>query len=296
VSASATAEAYNPSGANALGVTTLAPVAPICVKPWVLPNIDPTNSPNPIFNTTTGAINNPALLGYDYPPAVATAMQPSCINCQTLPPPVAWKYYPGNPASFPPSTSFPTCAPAMATTYEQSIAGCIQTNISCNSNSTNSTNPVMLDNSDYGTRNTETADAVNCLASAATNEGDKIDPATVPPPFEFLAGADNPIVQGGALKTGSDMMVSESLVTVPVYDVGTAPFQPPPAPPGTLQIVGFVQLFLSPDGTRTNPFSGRVNATIINMTGCGTGWTAQPILGNGASPVTVRLISPQTGS
>ena len=38
VKASATAEAYNPSGANALGVT-VAPVAPSCVKPWVLPNL-----------------------------------------------------------------------------------------------------------------------------------------------------------------------------------------------------------------------------------------------------------------
>jgi hypothetical protein len=31
---------------------------------------------------------------------------------------------------------------------------------------------------------------------------------------------------------------------------------------------------------------------IINMAGCGTGSAAQPILGNGASPVAVRLISP----
>src|SRR5208337_349339 len=41
VGASATAEAYNPgtSGSGAI------PVAPICVKPWLLPNIDPTSPP-----------------------------------------------------------------------------------------------------------------------------------------------------------------------------------------------------------------------------------------------------------
>src|ERR1700687_3974995 len=64
VTASATAEAYNPSGANAsFGTTT--PVAPICVKPWLLPNIDPTSppaTPTTIFDPTTGAITNPALI------------------------------------------------------------------------------------------------------------------------------------------------------------------------------------------------------------------------------------------
>jgi len=60
--------------------------------------------------------------------------------------------------------------------------------------------------------------------------------------------------------------------------------------------VGFVQLFLNPDGVATPNFganNGRVNTNIINMAGCGTGAAAvPPILGNGASPVAVRLISP----
>jgi hypothetical protein len=36
----------------------------------------------------------------------------------------------------------------------------------------------------------------------------------------------------------------------------------------------------------------QIPVTIINMAGCGTGATGTPILGNGASPVAVRLISP----
>jgi uncharacterized membrane protein len=51
VSASATAEAYNPSGLN-VAAGQAPPVAPVCVKPWVLPNIDPITS-NPIFNPAT---------------------------------------------------------------------------------------------------------------------------------------------------------------------------------------------------------------------------------------------------
>ena len=289
VTASATAEAYNPSGASVLGGTT--PVAPMCVKPWLLPNIDPTASPNPIFVTTTtpGAINNPALLGWTN--KAATALRPRCTNCTALPAPTAWHYYPGNPASFPTPTALPACA-AGFTPYEESIAGCVQAAIACNSNSTNSTNPVSIDNSNYPTRDVETADAVNCLAHTTASQGDSVTPASIPggsilPPFEFIAGADNPIA---GLAT-NDVMVSDSLVTVPVFDVGTPPFAAPPAPPGTVQIVGFVQLFLNPDGTATT-INGHVNATIINMAGCGTGWTATPILGNGPSPVAVRLISP----
>jgi hypothetical protein len=91
------------------------------------------------------------------------------------------------------------------------------------------------------------------------------------------------------------VMVSDSLVTVPVYNSnGNGPVNP-------LQIIGFVQLFLNPDGQATQTGFGQPNryqmpTTIINMAGCGTSATAQPILGNGASPVAVRLISPSSSS
>src|ERR1017187_5655681 len=72
VTASATAEAYNPSGANLLSGTT-PPVAPMCVKPWLLPNMDPRDlsGATAIFDKTTGAIIAPtaptALLGWESP-------------------------------------------------------------------------------------------------------------------------------------------------------------------------------------------------------------------------------------
>src|SRR5229473_1852879 len=66
VAASATAEAYNPSGADALGGPT-TPVAPICVKPWLLPNMSPNPGPtNPrIFDPVKGAILDTNLLGWE---------------------------------------------------------------------------------------------------------------------------------------------------------------------------------------------------------------------------------------
>jgi len=253
VAASATAEAYNPSGAYAL-VGTTTPVAPICVKPWLLPNMNPSGGTT-IFDATTGAITNPA----------------------------AWRYYPGDPATtFPPPTqALPICTPAMTTPYEESIAGCVQTPIACNIQAN-------IDTSDYFNRRRETAEAVNCLTHAQGDEGDQVDlTATPSPPFQFLAGNDNPI-PGLA---GNDVTVSDSLVTVPVFNSvnGTPPTNP-------VTIIGFVQLFLNPDGHAAPSFGfnrGQVKTTVINMAGCGTGSIGQqPILGNGASPVPVRLISP----
>ena len=46
VSANATAEAFNPSNSGNVGnqVTgTITPVQPRCVKPWIIPNLDPLN-------------------------------------------------------------------------------------------------------------------------------------------------------------------------------------------------------------------------------------------------------------
>jgi hypothetical protein len=288
VAASATAEAYNPSGANALSGKTI-PVATACVKPWLLPNIDPSNTTpgSTIFDPDTGAILTTSLLGWTY--NTPTPNKPMSLACPAgdctppLPAPAAWSYYPGDDATtFPhPTRSLPSCTPALTTNYQESIAGCIETPIACHG-------PANIDISPYGpVRNTETADAVNCLTHATNTpgDGDQVDltaAAAPSPPFQFLAGTGNPVA--GAI--GKDVLISSSVVTVPVFDVAT--FN---SSTGNVQIVGFVQLFLNPDSIAT-PATGNVNATVINMAGCGADASGQPILGNGASPVAVRLISP----
>jgi hypothetical protein len=84
---------------------------------------------------------------------------------------------------------------------------------------------------------------------------------------------------------GKDVLVSDSLVTVPVIDTGGG------APGTTVTVIGFLQLFLNPTGAIMTP--PQIPVTVVNMAGCGTGATGTPpIFGNGASPVTVRLISP----
>ncbi len=109
-------------------------------------------------------------------------------------------------------------------------------------------------------------------------------------PFQFVAGSDNPVAVAYPVLIGSDVMVSDSLVTVPVFN--STPGVPPTSP---VTLLGFVQLFLQPNGFAapdTGLNSGNINTTVVNMAGCGTNVGGTPILGNGASPVAVRLISP----
>jgi hypothetical protein len=194
--------------------------------------------------------------------------------------PTAWKAYPSDSAAPP---NFPSCTPSMTGAYQQSIAGCVQTPIICNAQVSFQTG---------ANTNAETADAVNCLTHAASNNGDTVSPRTHPAtvPFEFTAGSDNPIPNAN----GNDVMVSDSLVTVPVVNLPTAP----PWPPTTtqFQVIGFVQLFLNSNGNRATGAGGangaRIDATVVNLVGCGSSATGTPIFGNGASPVAVRLVSP----
>lgn len=305
VKASATAEAYNPSSLQGTAAGPGLPIAPTCVKPWLLPNISPTPAAagGPIFTAASGAIADTTLLGWETPMGGGTGrLRTDCTNCAASPAPPAltvWQYYPGTTdaaGSFPAPSSSSCTGCGGFTNYELSIAGCVQTPISCNAT-------VNVDTNNYPTRDTETETAVNTLthSAAALNSGDSVDTTagTLPPtgtePFQFLAGTDNPIVKSGALTSGTDVMLSDSLVTVPVIDTTTPAYWPVNYP--SVQIIGFVQLFLNPTGAES--FNGHIHTRVINLVGCGDGLGGVPavppgpaILGNGASPVAVRLISP----
>jgi len=296
VKATATAEAYNPSGLNsALGAAP--PVAPSCVKPWLLPNLDPTvASPGgpPIFNKTTGAIANPGLLGWNAPkvPGSPTGLKSDCPGgdcggAGPLPPPASWKYYPSDQISFPaPTQAVASCTTIPTpTAYQQSIAGCVPTPIACGS-------IVNIDPGNHPNHAKNAADAVNCLTHATANlgDGDVADPFPTisPAPFTFIGGNKNPI----ASVQGKQILVSDSLVTVPVIDDTAIT-----SGSTTATVIGFVQLFLNADGAPTTnsvDVDYPIQTKIVNIIGCGTNVspTAQPILGNGSSPVAVRLIAP----
>jgi Flp pilus assembly protein TadG len=54
VSATATAEAFNPSNSGSYASNGMVPVQPRCVKPWIVPNYDPLNPSPPPYCTNTG--------------------------------------------------------------------------------------------------------------------------------------------------------------------------------------------------------------------------------------------------
>ena len=285
VKASATAEAYNPSYLQGTAAGPGLPVAPTCVKPWLLPNMDPSNPSGQIFDPASGAIRaGPGLLGWAMPPRLRAECTTSCLPATG---PNAWKYYPGDPADFPPPSASSVACPGCPgfNGYQLSIVGCVQPPIQCNS-------IVHVDPAPDGSRDQEAADAVDALTHASGNQGDSVDTTTLSPPFQFVAGGDNPVVQSGAMAAPTNIMVSDSLVTVPVIDTTSAWPGGYPA----VQIIGFVQLFLSPTGQKVNPgINPLIHTQVINLVGCGAGVggvTGTPILGNGASPVAVRLISP----
>jgi len=288
LSATATAEAYNPSGLSGLALTSSPPVATACVKPWVLPNLDPTGStPVDTIFDANGNIKNPSLVGWTDPnPTFFARCGFACNGSQTA---VKWEYFPGTLASFPaPTSALPSClGGAPFNDYQKSVAGCVQKTISC-------TDSVDLDVSSHLGRNSETATAVNCLTHSSPSAFGNGDSVSVTPyinpgqPFQFVAGTSNPIP--GA--SGQNIEVSDSLVTVPVYDSSGG------AHSGTVNLVGFVQLFLNSNGIGTpasGPTAGHIKTTVVNLIGCGnpgSGATmGTPVIGNGSSAVAVRLVS-----
>jgi Flp pilus assembly protein TadG len=293
VAASATAEAYNPSSLAGTG-NSGPPIAPLCVKPWLLPNMSPTATGGLIFDPASGAIQDATLLGWRTPNGGgATRLRADCTTTCATAAPSVWRYYPGDPADFPApgASSVPGSAGFGNPSYQLSIAGCVQTPISCNGKVN-----VYIANTDANL-DTETGTAVNVLTHSNGNGGDSVDINPPPPPtgtapFEFLAGTDNPMVLSGAINSGTDIMVSDSLVTVPIIDSTTGPW--PPASFPQVQIIGFVQLFLNPNGQAAQ-FNGHIRTQVVNLVGCGDGIggvsAGNPIIGNGASPVAVRLIS-----
>lgn len=292
VSATAAAEAYNPSGLGAAIFSASPPVATNCLKPWLLANNNPHTGIGTIFNPSTGTIQDFQLLGYSRPFSFACS-DDSCTSFQLLNL-ANFNYIPASQTTLPAppaAQTRPSCS-AGFNAYQLSIAGCVRTPIACGSASV-IPSTINIDLAPYpatnGTRARDEADAINCLAHSAAGKGDSINAAAVvpPPPFQFIAGADNPIPNAA----GKDILVSDSLVTVPVFDSNV---WPPPPGVTSVQVIGFLQLFLSPNGTATA--AGNINAEVINMVGCGSPGpttTLQSVLGSDGSPVPVRLVKPQ---
>ena len=306
VSATATAEAFNPSGS-----IPLVPVHPRCVKPWFVPNLDPGNAPNNFVSPTTGTIANAAV-----PPAGVIGETFTLIaDCGRSGPrrgrcvpqetpkvnsyggPNSLDYVPGqvlNPAiAIAANSTISACAEVNNNDYTTAVAGCDQSTIYACGDSL--VNTVEL-TEDPGPPRNDSVNGAQCLINASGNNltqgQDYLAPAGPPPysyPFQILAGGNSALVVSAGIAIGSQITSSPSIVSLPIYDSNAVTITTGSTRAIPVTVIGFLQVFInSATGT---PTTGTINVTVMNVAGCGNSFPGPPV-DFGTSPVPIRLITP----
>ena len=316
VSATATAEAFNPSGSDTTGNNpngAITPVRPSCVKPLMIPNQNPNGAcPSggcPPFVTIGGQIQNPGVRPTTGTAAVGSTFNlfadcragATCVrdvpdpqangpmNLLTPPPPVGYPYIPYLPGQIAgASQAVPACGTSGAggnPDYEGAIAGCDQTTIyQCGIPAASASPPGnIIDLSENpGGATGDTASGIACMLTGNATlplSGQDVLDATVYP-YRITGGSSNPAGLNSKLITSS-----ASIVSLPIYDTTTGLAG---AGNPTVTIVGFLQVFVN----TVNP-DGSLNVTVLNVAACGNGSSGSPnIPVTGTSPVPIRLITP----
>jgi len=281
VTASATAEAYNPSNWQ---TSTGISVAPKCVKPLLIPNKDPGRPLGTTFvSATTGTVTFPGIypagvigetFGVPPIPELSDACpggNPNnpCVN----PDPPAGTFIPASVALDPTKELCPSCAGS--SDLEQGIECCDFRPPSYSCGGT-----ILVDTATSSKNVRRDADnGVECLINASGSgpgQGqDSLDPAN------FLAGSGPlQITANSGPLNGRLVFTSNSIATFPIIDT--------PITGGQATVVGFLQVFVNyENGTGS---STQVNLTILNVAGCGNTAGTTVVSGGGVSPVPVRLI------
>jgi Flp pilus assembly protein TadG len=299
VTATATAEVYNPAN-----LTSITPIAPKSVKPWLVANADPINVGTPFVDTTTpnwvvdsavigqpfdlvsacNGITTPCVPNPNPPkfPVGATTPQVEYVPAQVTP----------NTANVCPS-SVGSCNSSClgASDYELSVE-CADMNaytyLNCGGGSTN----ITWDNTvNPGGAAGASATGAQCLIHAAgpglDPQRDTLNPLWPAAPMQITGGSCS-------VKPAQLVANSSSIVTIPIIDtVGAIP-----AAGGSVTVVGFLQAFINhvdgSSGAGGAPPAGSINITVLNIAGCSSSNNgANPVVGgSGSSPVPVRLITP----
>jgi hypothetical protein len=316
VSATATAEVYNPSNSTTLSGASMVTVQPRCVKPLIIPNLDPLNPPptkgtycssstapacDAFVNLTSGTIVNGGIQPGSSTGVIGESFtlisdcltgNPTCNGSgfnspsanQTAPAPETpnLQYVPGQVLGTP--VGVPSCVTSQAHNYQPAIAGCDQSTVyQCGIQATPlSSNPNEVDLNE-NPNGGDTATAAECLINASGpgsgNGQDSLSTGSFP--YQITAGSANP------LGITSGITSSNSIISVAIYD-NTSPLTVKgggnEAP---VSIIGFLQVFINYVNT-----DGSLNVTVLNVAGCGNAATTSTPFVTGTSPVPVRLISP----
>jgi len=275
VSATAVAEAYNPSNSASLNATSaVIPISPRCAKPMLLPNCDPTSG-NPTCNGLGNTLVDP----------VTGAFPVSAINKTfTLSP----NCRPGNPASCtpnPPATSTYYPLGLSATALHlcpgcSSSAGGFQQDLECcNASALTCGQQASVDYS-INPNGTGLAAATGGQCMIHQSPGNGQDALVQDFPAVFMAGPNNPFV-GSSVQANDLILTSDSVISLPLYDGLTTPQVGTP-----VTIIGYVQVFVNSIDN-----AGNFNVTVLNISGCGNApGPATTAIQGAATSVPVRLI------
>ena len=309
VSATATAEAYNPAFSQSNSGSFL-PSAPKCVKPFLVPNayVDPTNSnppPSPpqFVDETTWQVNqSQQFLGK--PIALSSACnngngQQGCV----LPPPgnprlpSAGEYLPmvaPSTHTYCPSDAAPGCGGAN-TDFEKSVECCDGAAFNFKQCGGSANLAIWDQTLNPGGPNQPAQNGLQCLIHTTNTGSGNIAQQDSLDPSSFSTSSGPPRISPGTfnqsrynIPVNALMDTSDSIITVPLFHL---PSQPPM--PSQVTIVGFLQIFVSyvgPSVGNGNP-KVDVNGVILNIVGCGdTAASGAPVSGGGVSAIPVRLI------
>ncbi len=304
VSATATAEAYNPSGYT-------VPIQVGSLKPWGIMNCDPYNTgsgtnPNCLssppgsssgyfVDPTTYAIANPDTVvgevfdlseGSSSSHPTATAGSPAQTQFLALdiqPASASALYCPS------PGAPWGTCS----SVFSGATPSYTDT-ISCSSSVTYKCGDTLNVDPSSGSGLT-TPSSVNCLIHATTRGysptghgqdlfcGNAVVPiCTHGTPMTIAGGSQNPDT---SLQGATNISRSDSVVNVPIWQ---------PCPVGgpcgsTVTIIGFLQLGVT--RFRGSP-NNSIRAVVLNVAGCGSASGSAGASGGGVAPIPVRLVTP----
>ncbi len=293
ISATATAEAYNPSYDSP---ELVHPAIRVSAKPWLIPNCNPGVAPpcTAAASYFFDPANNYALKNQT-PPYLGGNFTFRQRNSMTPVSPAGPYYVIG---SLPQATVCPSPSAQPPNSCSQLGSSPIYDDIACSeasqANQLSCGDTVSVDpNTGQPAMITSTIGGTQCLIHTNTTGAPGVpseqDEFTEPngantPPVMITGGTENP---NPNLQTIQNISRSDSIVTVPVYDGQTDLCNGSGTCQTNVMVVGFLQL-----GIRYITNTGRIHAVVINAAGCNPTPSGGTVSGGGVSPIPVRLITP----
>ncbi len=282
VSATATAEAFNPSGSG-------VPIGSSCLKPWVLPNCDsghttPVTNPNcggfaPFIDPASGSLVNAGPVSSGGVIGETVMLKPGSPSSAPAPS----QFY---AVDLPPAPTQPSLCPSCANGSMGGGAALYRSNISCCNETSFLCGPLPVPvNIQTGNMQGPTQQGVECLINEQ-NSGSGQDILASAWPLSITGGSFNP---NPLLRSVTGLTQSNSIATAPLYDGHN--LCPGASCGPTVQIIGFLQVFIN-NVVQSGPDRGSVNATILNIAGCGSNAAAPTIATPSSSGgfIPIRLV------